>query len=101
MVILWIYLRSEAAKLWNRVIEWLTGEYPKVSSVKGKEVSINRGSSSGIHKGDLYCVYEKNYMTFDKDGKTVGWDTVDLAIIEIISVKKDIKHCCSYEECRR
>ena len=40
-------------------------------------------------------------MTFDKDGKTVGWDTVDLAIIEIISVKKDIKHCCSYEECRR
>ena len=82
-------LSANTMTLGNRVRERLTGEYPEVSSVKGKDININRGSSSGIRKGDLYIVRQEFANMIDKDGKTVGRNAVDLAIVEIKSVQKD------------
>ncbi|MBQ7215913.1 MAG: SEL1-like repeat protein [Synergistaceae bacterium] len=80
-------LLAESAKLGEQVRERFTGEYPVVSSVNGKEIYINRGSSSGIRKGDLFRVYEEMNDVIDKDGNFAGKSTIDLAVAEIKSVK--------------
>ena len=82
-------LSSASARLGDRVRQQLTGEYPRVSSVKGKDISLSIGSSSGVRKGDLYRVFEEGNEALDKDGNTAGRFTVDLAVIEVKSVKKD------------
>ena len=82
-------LFASISKLGDRIRERLTGEYPKVSSVEGKNIFINRGSSSGIRKGNLYRVYMEYLENIDKSGNTVGKNVLDLAIIEIKNVKKD------------
>ena len=74
----------------NKILEELTGEYPKVTSVSGKNIYINRGSSSGFKKGNLYRVYsEQHYETIDRDGNPVEKNVVNLAIVEIKSVEKN------------
>ena len=82
-------IRAEGTKLGDRVRERLTGESPRVLSVKGRDVSINRGSSSGVRKGDLYRVYTEYTQTMDMEGNTSGRNAVDLAIVEVKSVQKD------------
>ena len=81
-------LSVAASKLGDRVRQKLTGEYPRVSSVNGKDIVIDIGSSSGVKKGDLYRVYEEQNEALDKDGNTAGRFTLDLAVIEVKSVKK-------------
>ena len=79
-------LRAESAKLAENVLEQLTGEYPKVTAVKGNDITINRGSVSGVKKGDLFRVYEEFHEAVDVDGNSAGRSRVDLAIIEVKSV---------------
>ena len=82
-------LSAASARLGDRVRQRLTGEYPRVLSVKGKDISLSIGSTSGVKKGDLYRVYEEDNEALDKDGNTAGRFTVDLAVIEVKSVMKN------------
>ncbi len=82
-------LRAESIKLAENVREKLTGEYPQVSSVKVKDITINRGSASGVKKGDLFRVYKEQYEVVDIEGSSSGRFRVDLAVIEVKTVKKD------------
>ena len=82
-------LRAESIKLGDKVRERLTGEYPAVSVVKGKDIRINRGSTSGVRKGDLYIVYREYGENIDADGSTSGRRRVDLAVVEVNGVQKD------------
>lgn len=80
---------ASVLKLSGRISEYLSGSYPGVSDVKGREVYINRGSSSGIKKGDLFRVYEEYHEVLDVNGNSTGRETVDLAVIEVRKVQKD------------
>ena len=55
---------AASSKLANKVLEVLAGEQAVITEVKTKEVIINRGSSSGVRKGDLYRVYTGNARRF-------------------------------------
>ena len=84
-------LRAESIKLADKVCEILNDGafFPLVSGVKGKEIYINRGSSSGVRKGDLYRVYLEILDIKDKQGNVSGSSVMDLAIIEVNSVNRD------------
>ena len=82
-------LRAESIKLGESVRENLAGEYPQVSGVKGKDITINRGSSSGVKKGDLFRVYREQYEVVDREGSSSGRLRADMAVIEVKTVKKD------------
>ena len=70
-------IASAAANLGYKVREKLAGEQVQISAINGDEIIINRGDSSGVQVGDLFCVYS--------DGKT-GGDTD--AIISITDVQE-------------
>ena len=82
-------LRAESMKLGERVRERLTGEFPRVLSVKGSDIYVNRGRASGLRKGDLLRVYREGRSTMDVEGNLSGRVTVDLALIEVKSVKEE------------
>ena len=82
-------LRPESIKLADRVRERLTGEFPAVLSAKDGIISMNRGSSSGVRKGDLYLIYREYAENMDIEGNTSGRTRVELAIAEITGVQKD------------
>ena len=82
-------IHAESLKLADRVCEKLTERYPAyVSDVKGKDIYISRGSSSGVRKGDLYRVLWEISDLMDRQGNVTGMSRVDLAIIEVKSVNK-------------
>ncbi|MBR1486321.1 MAG: hypothetical protein IJ859_13065, partial [Synergistaceae bacterium] len=58
---------SAAANLSYKIREKLVGEYIQISSVNGDEIIINKGSSSGVQVGDLFCVYDKNQSGGDTE----------------------------------
>lgn len=70
-------IASAAANLGYKVRERLAGELVQISAVDGSEIVINRGESSGVQVGNLFCVYS--------DGKT-GGDTD--AIISVTDVQE-------------
>ena len=70
-------IASAAANLGYKIREKLAGEQVQISAINGDEIIINRGDSSGVQVGDLFCVYS--------DGKT-GGDTD--AIISVTDVQE-------------
>ena len=60
-------IASAAANLGSMIREFLTGEKIQVSSVNNGEIIINRGSSSGIQTGDLFCVYSEGQSYGDTE----------------------------------
>ena len=60
-------IASAAANLGNMIREFLTGEKIQVSSVNNGEIIINRGSSSGVQTGDLFCVYSEGQSDGDTE----------------------------------
>ena len=59
-------IASVAANLGHKIREALTGEQVQISSVNDAEIIINRGSTSGVQTGDLFCVYSEG----QEDGDT-------------------------------
>ena len=76
-------LISAASLLGNRVREEIAGEYAYVSEVKGRSIHISRGSKDGVHRGDLYRVYADGAEVLDAEGKSLGHDVIDIAIVRI------------------
>lgn len=58
---------SAAANLSYKIREKLVGELVQISSVNDSEIIINRGSSSGLQIGDLFCVYDKGQFGGDTE----------------------------------
>ena len=58
---------SAAANLSYKIREKLVDEPVQISSVNNSEFIINRGSSSGIQIGDLFCVYSENQSGGDTE----------------------------------
>lgn len=72
-----------SARLAYKFLEELTGTQSVISNVEGNEITINRGSLSGVRKGDLYLVYSGTKKKYD-----------DVAIIKV----KDVRMNFSYAE---
>ena len=51
-------LIAASVRLADKVLEVLAGEQTVITDIKGGEIIINRGSSSGVRKGMFYRVYE-------------------------------------------
>lgn len=60
-------IASAAANLGSMIREFLTGEKLQISSINNGEIIINRGSSSGIQTGDLFCVYSEGQSYGDTE----------------------------------
>ena len=80
-------LITSASLLGNRVREELVHEYAYVSDINGRNISINRGSKDGVHRGDLYRVYTEGTEIYDNDGKVLGRNIIDVAILRIKDVR--------------
>ena len=50
-------VNAAGSRLANDVLEVLAGEHAVITEIGDKEVTINRGSSSGVRNGDIYRVY--------------------------------------------
>ena len=72
-----------SARLAYKFLEQITGAQSVISNVEGNEITINRGSLSGVRKGDLYLVYSGTKGKYD-----------DVAIIKV----KDVRTNFSYAE---
>ena len=78
-----LYILS--SKLSLRVIEKVTGIYPKVSSVSKKEVTLNTGTDEGSRVGMLYRVYR------DNAGKEEN-----IAVVKVKEVRSDYSKAVLY-----
>ena len=58
---------AAAANLSYKIREKLVGESVQISSVNDTEIIINRGSSSGVQIGDLFCVYDEEQSGGDTE----------------------------------
>ena len=68
-------IASAAANLGYKIREKLAGEQVQISAVNDSEIIINRGDSSGVQVGDLFCVYS--------DGKTGGDTDAIISVTEV------------------
>ena len=60
-------IASTAANLSQRIREKLADEFVQITSINDGEIIINRGSSSGIQTGDLFCVYSEGQSGGDTE----------------------------------
>ncbi|MBR0069939.1 MAG: hypothetical protein IJP97_05535 [Synergistaceae bacterium] len=78
-----------AQTLSNKIREKIVGEAPHVISVRSGEIRINKGSSLGVHKGDLYLVYAEGETIYDIDGSVLDREVLNIALIEIFDVQNN------------
>ena len=74
---------SASSKLAYKFLEELTGAQSLITDIDGSEITINRGSLSGVRKGNLYLVYSGTKKKYD-----------DIAVIRV----KDVRTNFSYAE---
>ena len=60
-------IASATANLSHKLRGALTGEYTQISSVNDGEIIINRGASSGVQIGDLFCIYPEGKSASDTE----------------------------------
>lgn len=76
-------MTAASSRMADKVLEVLAGEQAVITEINRREITINRGSSSGVRKGDLYRVYTGTKRS-----------TVNLAVIRV----KDVHSSFSYAE---
>jgi hypothetical protein len=86
-------IQAAVARLSNRILEELGGEYAYVLSVRGNSVFISRGVKSGVKKGDLYLVYANGSEIFDMDDTPIGRERLPLAVVKVVDVQSDFSNC--------
>lgn len=100
-------LTDVVSVLGNRVREEIAGEYAYVSEVRGRNITISRGSKDGVRRGDLYRVYADGTEIFDAEGQSLGHNVIDIAIVRIkdaranFSVSEIVKNGGRVEDVRR
>jgi TolA-binding protein len=86
-------IEAAVAKLGNKILEEVGGEYANVLSVAGKTVRISRGAKSGVQKDDIYLVYADGPEIFDLDGTPLGRDRFPIASIKVVDVQGGFSNC--------
>ena len=76
-------IMDASSRLAYKFLEQLTGAKAIITDIEGSEITINRGSLSGVTKGSLYLVYSGTEKKYD-----------DVAIIRV----KDVRTSFSYAE---
>lgn len=103
-------LSAAASMSAEKICAFLTGEYPEVSSVqvntgtarKSKRksskteaakssgtVTINRGTLSGVHEKTLFKIFYEGEEIFDRNGKSLGREKLNIAVAEVITPHAD------------
>lgn len=81
---MWIQaMTNSSAQVAEKICEYLTGDHAKVMAISGKSVTINRGSANGITSDDMFRVYEEGEEVIDLDGKSLGKDSRDVALLVV------------------
>ena len=80
---------AATSRLGHRIRETLVGDYAHVVSVRGKDVNINRGLTSGVKPGDIYRVYDEGAEVRDIDGTSLGRDVIDIAVLKVKDVRNE------------
>ncbi|MBQ9526562.1 MAG: hypothetical protein IJR68_03035 [Fretibacterium sp.] len=101
---------SAASIVAEKVCAFLTGEYPKVSSIKPSSenaakksrkksdkaktpalgsVKIDRGASQGVKASALYRIYFEGEEVFDMSGGSLGREKFTIAIAEVKDVRSE------------
>ena len=78
-----------ASRLGYKLREALTGEYLQVLDAGKKDVIVNIGLTGGAQVGGLYRVYVEGREIFDADGKSLGREMNDIAVVKIIKVQQE------------
>jgi curli biogenesis system outer membrane secretion channel CsgG/TolA-binding protein len=86
-------IEAAVAKLGNKILEELGGEYACVLSVAGKSVRISRGANSGVKKGDIYLVYTEGPEIHDMDGTSLGKERFPIAVIKAAEIQSGFSNC--------
>jgi TolA-binding protein len=86
-------IETAVARLGNRLLEELGGEYDHVLSVSGKTVRISGGQKSGVKNGDLFMVYVEGPEITDIDGTSLGRDRIPIAVIKVTSAQSEFSNC--------
>ena len=82
-------ITNAASRLSYRVREALTGEYAQVLKISGGEVTINIGSSGGAQVGGLFRIYVEGEEIRDVDGRLLGQEMKDIAVVKIVAVQQE------------
>ena len=81
---------AAAANLSYKIREKLVGESVQISSVNDTEIIINRGSSSGVQIGDLFCVYDEEQSGGDTEAIISVTDVQEaFSIAEVVKSLSD------------
>jgi curli biogenesis system outer membrane secretion channel CsgG len=87
-------IEEAAARLGNRILEELGGEYANVLSVDDKSVRISRGAKFGVQKGDIYLIYVEGPEILDAHGESLRMrERLPLAAVKVTDVQDDFSDC--------
>ena len=86
-------IEAAVARLGNKLLEELGGEYDHVLSVSGNTVRISGGQKAGVKNGDLFMVYVEGPEITDIDGTSLGRDRIPLAVIKVTGAQSAFSNC--------
>ncbi|MDR0648529.1 MAG: hypothetical protein LBF92_04280 [Synergistaceae bacterium] len=86
-------IEAAVARLGNKLLEELGGEYDHVLSVSGNTVRVSGGQKAGVKNGDLFMVYVEGPEITDIDGTSLGRDRIPLAVIKVTSAQGEFSNC--------
>ena len=81
-------IASAAKVLSSKIREAIVDETARVIAVERGAVTLNRGTSGGVHTKDLYLVYMDGQELRDLDGTVLGRDVLNVAVIEVYEVQE-------------
>ena len=80
-------IASAAKVLSSKIREAIVDESARVIAVERGALTLNRGTSGGVHTKDLYLVYMDGPELRDLDGTVLGRDVLNIAVIEVYEVQ--------------
>ena len=85
-------IADAASRLGYNLREALTGEHIEVSKLNGNEVIINLGTRNGAQLGGMFRVYVDGEEIFDSNGKSLGREMHDIAVIKITKLQPEFSN---------
>ena len=85
-------IADAVSRLAFKLKENFTGEYVEVLRPGVKEVIVGLGVKNGAQIGGLYRVYAEGQEIFDSEGKSLGHEMHDIAIVKITKLQPDFSN---------
>ena len=80
-------ISSAAQLLSSKIREAIVDEAMHVIDMERGAITLNKGSSLGVHVGDVYLVYMDGKELRDLDGTVLGTEVLNIALIEVYDVQ--------------